>query len=306
VLQALQLGFIGSLSKDQSRRLLVVVQFGIAVMLMVGTLVINQQMDFVLDRNLGYDRENLIYFERAGTLREHHTPFLEALKSIPGVEKASATGFSIGQQNRTAGISWEGKPDDLQVQFWECKGDHQALDVLGFELIAGRMFSPQFQDQHSIIFNETAIRKMGIENPLGKTVQHYSGDKKIIGIVKDFTTESLHDPEEPAMFHLNPEQAHYIMARINGEDITATLSKIERLHQRFNPLIPFNPTFLDQDYQAQYASEMRTARLATVFTIIAILISCLGLFGLTIFNVARKTKEIGIRKVLGGSSVRLA
>ncbi|MEM7297779.1 MAG: FtsX-like permease family protein, partial [Bacteroidota bacterium] len=160
--------------------------------------------------------------------------------------------------------------------------------------------------ENNIIFNETAIRMMGMENPIGKTVEHYTGKKQIIGVVGDFTTESLHNPMEPAMFFYRPERAHYVLVKIeNGRELE-TIQKIESLYEAFNPGYPFEPRFVDQDYQAMYDAEIRTSQLSKIFAGLAIIISCLGLFGLTVFQVQRKVKEIGIKKVLGADSLKLA
>lgn len=284
------------------RRALVVIQFAISIILILSTLIVSEQMGHVLHQSLGYDRHHLVYFERAGALLKNHETFLAELSNTPGVEMASATGFSLGFQNRTAGIRWRGKQEGQNVSFWENNGDQNSLEILKLEITAGRNFSRDFNDENSIIFNEKAIEIMGMENPIGQTVEHYTGEKKIIGVIKDFTTESLHNPAEPAMFFLRPEQSPYIMVRLAPTEEFETLRRIESLYERINPDHPFDPTFLDQDYQAQYASEERLSGLSKLFSILAIIISCLGLFGLVIFNIRRKTKEIGIRKVLGCKS----
>ncbi|MEO9869606.1 ABC transporter permease [Ekhidna sp.] len=291
-----------------SRKILVFVQFSLSIILIVGTLVVSQQMDYALNKNLGYDRDNLLYLLREGRLLQDGNAFTTELESIPGVLLVSESGFSVGpdMQNRTAGISWEGKPEDQQVQFWENNGDAKSIDILGLELIAGRSFSEQLSnEENSIIFTETAIKIMGLEDPIGKIVEHYSGKKEIIGVVKDFTTESIHNPMEPAMFMYRPERAHYVMAKIEkGKELQA-IEKIESLYQKFNPNYPYEPRFVDQDYQAMYDSEMRVSSLSKLFSGLAILISCMGLFGLTIFQVKQKVKEVGIKKVLGCSSWNL-
>lgn len=290
---------LGSGEPMQGRKLLVILQFSISIIMIVGTLIVGEQMKFVLNTNLGYDRHNVIYFERDGTLLQNHQTFLSELDNVTGVKMAAATGFSIGYQNRTAGISWEGKEENLTVSFWENYGDAQSIAVLDIDVSEGRGFDEAFNDENSVVFNETAIRIMGLEDPIGKTVQHYTGEKKIIGVVKDFTTESFHKSDEPAMFFYRPSHAPYIMVRTDGKAQLETLKRMEALYHQHNPNHPFDPTFLDQDYQAKYAAEARLSELSKLFTGLAILISCLGLFGLAVFSVARKTKEIGIRKVLG-------
>lgn len=298
-LKALKQQLSNGSERMQGRKILVIIQFSISIIMIVGTLIVGEQMNYFMNKELGYDRYNVVYFERDGTLLENYEAFLGELDNTLGVEMASVTGFSLGFQNRTAGISWEGKPEKQAVSFWESSGDDKSLGVLNMEVLEGRAFDATFNDENSIIFNETAIRIMGLENPIGQTVRHYSGEKKIIGVVRDFTTESLHTPEEPAMFFYRPSQAPYIMVKMDGKSQVETLSRMEALYHEYNPNHPFGPTFLDQDYQAKYASEARLSKLSSLFAGLAILIASLGLFGLAVFSVARKTKEIGIKKILG-------
>jgi len=309
VISALKSRLSGNQSKGAfGRQALVFVQFTLSIMLIVGTLIVGKQMDYAMNKNLGYDRDNLLYFQKEGALARDSEAFIAALESVPGVKNVSNTNFSVGpeMQNRTQGIVWEGKGEDQQIGFWENKGDAQSIKILDLEIITGRDFSEELNDENSVIFNETAIQIMGLENPIGKTVEHYSGKKEIIGIVSDFTTESLHNPMEPAMFFNQPERSRYIMAKIEKGHELATLKKLEALYQEFNPNFPFEPRFIDQDYQAMYDAEMKVSKLSRVFAGLAILISCLGLFGLTIFQIKRKVKEIGIRKVLGANRLKLA
>ncbi|MEP1033959.1 ABC transporter permease [Ekhidna sp.] len=282
------------------RRALVIVQFSISIVLIVATILIQQQMRYVQTKNLGYDRDNIVYFEREGKLLENHDAFISELQDLSGVEKTAASGFMVGGGNSTGGVSWEGKTEEEQVQFWETKAGYGLIDLLGIELVEGRAFDPSFgTDSTSIIFNETAIAAMGMEDPIGKTIHHYSGDKKIIGVVKDFNLISLHTKVEPALFLFNPEQTHFIMVKIESGKELETIEKMESLYDEFNTNYPFNPRFVDQDYQALYSSEERVASLSGYFAGLAIMISCLGLFGLASFTTERRTKEIGIRKVMG-------
>ncbi len=310
VISALKSKLSGSGSKGSfGRQILVFVQFTLSILLIVGTLIVSKQMDYALNKNLGYDRDNLLYFLREGKLFQDDKAFVSALESIPTILEVSRSGFSVGpdMQNRTAGIDWVGKEEDQQITFWENNGDTKSVAILGLEFTQGRDFNDQLSaEENSIIFNETAIRLMGLEDPIGQTVEHYTGKKEIIGVVKDFTTESLHNPMEPAMFFYKPERAHYIMVKIESGKELETIEKLEALYKEFNPSYPFEPGFVDQDYEAMYHAEMRITKLSRLFAGLAIMISCMGLFGLTIFQVQRKVKEIGIKKVLGAESFKLA
>ena len=297
------------LSGAFGREALVFVQFTLSILLIIGTLIVSKQMDYALNKNLGYDRDNLLYFLREGRLFEDDKAFIAELENIPGVLETSRSAFSVGpeMQNRTAGVNWVGKEEDQQVSFWENNGDANSISILGLEFVAGRNFDDALHaEENSVIFNETAIQLMGMEDPIGQTVEHYTGKKEIIGVVKDFTTESLHNPMEPAMFFYKPELAHYVMVKLESGKELAAIERLESIYKDFNPNYPFEPGFVDQDYEAMYHSEMRVAKLSKLFAALAILISCMGLFGLTVFQVQRKVKEIGIKKVLGAESMKLA
>lgn len=284
------------------RKSLVVLQFALSTILIVSVMILSKQMDFVKNSNLGYDRDNLVYFEREGALLTNGDAFLEEVKNIPGVSNAALSGFMIGGGNATGGVDWEGKDKESRVQFWEMSSGEGLLDLMGMEMVAGRDFSSGFAtDSTAIIFNEAAIKAMGLEDPIGKTITHYTGIKRIIGVVKDFNFASLHSQVEPTLFRFEPEGTHFVMARLEKGNEGNSLGRIEDLYESFNPGFPFKPAFIDQDYQALYASEERVSSLSKYFAVLAIIISCLGLFGLTAFMTERRIKEIGICKVLGSS-----
>jgi putative ABC transport system permease protein len=288
--------------KALGRKALVIIQFSISTILIVGVLVILKQMDFVKNQNLGYDRENIVYFEREGQILSQYEAFIEELRNIPGVDKAAVSGFMVGGMNSTGGISWEGKTPEDQIQFSEFNAGNNMLSLLGIQLLEGRDFSEQFSSNaEGVIFNETAIKAMGLKDPIGKTIEHYTGPRQIIGVVKDFNIRSMHSQIEPALFLYKPSETHFIMAKIKKGTESATLQKIESLYEKFNPEFPFKAQFVDQDYQALYVSEERVAELSKYFAGLAIVISCLGLFGLAAFTTENRMKEISIRKVLGSS-----
>lgn len=282
------------------RKMLVIFQFTLSTILIVSVMVIFRQMELIQTKNLGYNRDNLVYFEREGTLTNGSEAFLAELKNIPGVEQAALSGFMVGGMNSTGGVGWEGKTDNDQIQFWEYNAGLNSIDLLGVEFIEGRDFSADFStDENAVIFNETAIKAMGMEDPIGKSIFHYTGNKTIVGVVKDFTIGSLHSPIEPAVFLYRPESTHFIMVKMDGTNAAGTLQQIERAYTNFNPEFPFKPVFVDQDYQALYAAEQRIAVLSKYSAVLAIIISCLGLFGLTAYTTEKRLKEISIRKVLG-------
>jgi putative ABC transport system permease protein len=291
-----------SIGEVWARKGLVVFQFTLSVMLIVAVLIVYKQIQFIQSTNLGYNKENIIRFYAEGTILNSEESFLAGLKKIPGVVNASNTFHAmIGRNYGTNGISWEGKDPREQVYFEGLGCGYDFIQTMGMQMAAGRGFSKDFgADSNKIIFNEAAIKAMGIKDPVGKFVDQ---NIQIIGVVKDFHFESLHEPVKPLFMSLETQGSSWdkIMVRIAGENQKATIDRIEQYYTSRNPGFPFDFNFLDEAYQKQYLSEMRVSVLSRYFAGLAILISCLGLFGLAAFTAQRRRKEIGIRKVVGAS-----
>jgi predicted permease len=284
------------------RKGLVVFQFGISLVLIVGVLIIYRQIEFVQNKNLGFDKNNLLQFDIQGKMGENREAFFSEIRQIPGVVGASSSSFRLGKGNWTQGIQWEGKAPDADFTFFQVYSDAGALDALGLQMVEGRVFSKQFgTDKTGIIFNESAIKIMGLKDPVGKTVHHYNGDKQIVGVVKDFHFTSLHGTITPLFFLYEPEKATQALVKISAGRERETIEQLKAFYEKFNPGYAFDFTFMDQNYQALYESEQRMSLLSRYFAGLAILISCLGLFGLTTYTAEQRRKEIGIRKVLGAS-----
>ncbi len=285
------------------RKGLVVFQFGISLVLIVAVMLIYKQVDFVQNKHLGFNKENIVSFQLQGKANENRAAFFSEMGKIPGVVSAAGSGFRIGKGGWTQGIEWEGKAPGADFTFHEVRAGDGAIETLGIPLAAGRSFSKQFgTDSSSIIFNEAAIKIMGLKDPVGKTVRHYSGEKQIVGVVKDFHFNSLHEAIKPLFFLYKPEETTHALVKIEAGKERETLADLQDFYQKFNPGFPFEFTFLDQDYQALYESERRVSALSRYFAGLAVLISCLGLFGLATFAAEQRTKEIGIRKVLGATT----
>ena len=284
------------------RQGLVIFQFCISLVLILGVTIIYRQIEFVQNKNLGFDKENVLSFDLAGKANENREAFFAEMQQIPGVASASVAGFSLGKGGWTQGIDWDGKPPGSDFTFHEVRVGAGALETLGVPLAEGRSFSKNFgTDKTGIIFNEAAIKLMGIQNPIGKTVRHYSGEKQIVGVAKDFHFNSLHEAIKPLFFLYEPAQATQALVKITPGSERETLARLSAFYEKFNPGFAFEYTFMDQDYQALYESERRVSVLSRFFAGLAILISCLGLLGLAVFTAEQRTKEIGIRKVLGAS-----
>jgi predicted permease len=294
-----------SVSEMLARQGLVVFQFMVSLVLIIAVLVVYKQMRYVQSKNLGYNKDNIVQFDKSGTISENPEAFLAELKKVPGVVNASAIQQAIMQKGNgasTYGIEWPGKtPKDL-IDFAVRAVDYDLIETLGIKVKEGRTFDRSFgADSVSLIFNEDAIRVMGLKNPVGTRIKMWGQDMNIIGVVKDFHISSLHEPISPMVFIYRPSNTSMIMAKMAAGKERETLAGIEDLYRKFNPGYVFDYKFLDDQYQEQYVSEQRVAVLSRYFASLAILISCLGLFGLAAFNAEMRTKEIGIRKVLGAS-----
>ncbi len=285
------------------RKGLVVFQFTISVILIVAVVVVYKQITFIQTKNLGYNKDNILHFEIEGKVKEKQETFLSEIKRLPGIVNASSMAHSMVEGgNTTGGIRWEGKsPDDL-IPFEFINVNYDMIETLGIEMAAGRAFSSNFiSDSTKIIFNEAAIDLMGLSDPIGKVVNLWGKDRQIIGVAKNFHFASLHETVKPLLFRLAPEKSTRIIAKIEAGKEKETISALQKFYHQYNAGFPFDYQFLDDDYQRLYASEQRVSTLSKYFAGMAILISCLGLFGLAAFTAERRLKEIGIRKILGST-----
>ncbi|MCE7058080.1 ABC transporter permease [Algoriphagus sp. AGSA1] len=298
----------GSKGEIWARKGLVIFQFALSLILIVSVVVVYKQIEFVQSQNLGYDKENILYFDMEGKVEENLETFISEMQRIDGIVDASSIGQSVvgGSQNTFVINEWEGKDPDVQIPFETRPVNYGMIELLGLEMSEGRAFSREFGAEDSkIIFNETAIEVMGLENPIGKTISIQGTQLEIIGVTKDFHFASLHEKIDPLFFVLRPTWTHKIMARIEAGREQETIGKLKDFYQIYNPGFSFDFKFLDQEYQAQYIAEQRVSVLSRYFAGIAILISCLGLFGLAAYTAERRVKEIGIRKVLGSSEWKI-
>ena len=286
-----------------ARKGLVVFQFTLSIILIVAVMVVYEQIEFVQNKNLGYTKDHIIYFEKEGRVTSGGETFVSAVKQIPGVVNAAFTDYKIGNGGWTYGISWEGN-EDYNIQYHELSVGYDAIDILGIEMLEGRTFSRDFpSDSTGIIFNEAAIHAMELKDPIGKAVQHYAGQRKIVGVIKNFHFESLYNEVKPLFFKFDPSNTSSVMIKLEAGKEKETIAKLQSFYKQYNSGFSFDYKFMDEDYQALYSSEQRVAILSKYFAALAILISCLGLFGLAAFTAERRMKEIGIRKVLGSSNV---
>jgi ABC-type antimicrobial peptide transport system permease subunit len=288
------------------RKGLVVFQFSITITLIISVLVIYRQISMIQSINLGFSKDNIIRIRSEGKLLSSEKEFISELKKMPGVVSASHTTHDmVGRNFGGDMIEWPGREPNQQYYFEGMNVGYDFVETMGMEMAQGRSFSRNFgSDSTSLLFNETAVRTMGLKNPIGQTVKWFGQKMQIVGVVKDFHFESLHQPVAPVYLALEGSGNIWdkIVVKIQGTDQKETISRIENLYEKFNPGFPFEFNFLDEAYQKQYDGERRVSILSGYFAGMAIIISCLGLFGLAAFTAQRRQKEIGIRKIIGATT----
>ncbi len=299
---------------------LTVFQFALAMLLVVVALVVSRQTSYVQNTHLGYDRENLLYVRIEGELRKqnNYTLFKERVSAMPGVtlvdrssEAPHIMGFVVDEHDgfaETAGgedaINWEGKEKGTSMGFKPTSVGFDFVRLMKLKIAAGRDFSRAIATDSADAFlvNEEAVRQMGLKNPLGKWVSAWQKKGQIVGVLKDYHTHSLHEPIKPLIVDVKEyENFGVILVRTQPGKTKEALASLEKVYRQFNLDYPFDYQFIDQEYEKLYRSEQVMTKLADGFAGLAIVISCLGLLGLVTFSAEQRTREIGIRKVLGAS-----
>ncbi|MEM9327748.1 MAG: FtsX-like permease family protein, partial [Bacteroidota bacterium] len=299
-----------SLSELLVRKGLVIFQFVVSMIFIAGVMVVTRQMEFIQNKNLGYSRSHVISFPWKGNVANRSDDrksdqsfftFLSNLRNIPGVVAVSnMSGNILNEIYGQTDVSWRGEDADKAFLFQSPVVGYDFMKTLEIEVIAGRAFSRERQDDYSkIILNEAAVKKMGLEDPVGETIG-MNGTSEIVGVVKDFNYGSLHDKIEPLIFRFDPRGRNVILKIVQGSERVA-IEQIKNTYEEFLPGYVFEYAFMDDEYQALYESENRIAHLSRYSSGMAIIISCLGLLGLVHFTVQARLREIGIRKVLGSN-----
>ena len=286
------------------RNTMVVVQFTVSITLLVGTTVIYNQLQFIRTRNLGFDKENLIYTSMTGELWNKYQTFRSSLEQNSLTNNfAFVSDIPTNISNATIGVEWPGKSPDAQPLFSNTAIDEHFIDVFHLTMLNGRGFSKEFRaDTANLILNEKAVATMGMDvaTAVGKTITFWDKKGIIVGVVKDFNFKPVQKPIEPLILRLNT-WGGVAVVRAKAGQTEATIKALEKIVKELNPEYPFSYNFVDQEIDNQYKAEQRLGSLFTVFAVLAIFISCLGLYGLSAFLAERRTKEIGVRKVLGAS-----
>ena len=293
-----------SMGEVWARKGLVIFQFTVTIILIVGVIVIQRQTHYVYNKNLGYNRDNVIFFNQHGSINERKDAFLTEIRRIPGVVNTGTTSHTLTSQvSNTMGLDWRDNNPEEQLLFENFRVDETFQETMDMELVAGRWFSKEFSnDTTKILFNEAGIKQLGftIEEAIGENIRLWDEhDLEIIGVVKDFHFQSLHTEVDPAFFWMRDTRR--VAVRLEAGKEAETMEKIGEVYRAFAPGFIFDPEFLDKNYERLYNSEKRIGTLSSYFAGFAVVISCLGLFGLAAFTAEKRIKEIGIRKVLGAS-----
>ncbi|GAB4022604.1 ABC transporter permease [Spirosoma koreense] len=287
------------------RKVLVVVQFTVSITLIIGTVIVFQQIEFAKNRPVGYSRNNLVSFPiRTNELITHFATFREELLNTGAVEEVSATDSPITDTGVTnGGFDWKGKVPNMADEFVTLRVTHGFGKMVDWKIKEGRDFSKEFAtDSAGFILNEAAVAYMGLKNPVGEVIKWGDVPFKVIGVVKNLVTQSPYEPVKQMIFCINYNRISTITFKINPlKSAPEALAKVEAVYKKYDPDNPFDFRFTDQEYARKFSEEERIGKLASFFAGLAIFISCLGLFGLASFVMEQRTKEIGIRKVMGAS-----
>ncbi|RFS16561.1 ABC transporter permease [Emticicia sp. C21] len=287
------------------RKVLVVTQFTVSITLIIGTIIVFRQIQYAKNRPIGYDRSSMITIGmNTPELYGKYSVLRDELKRTGAVvEMATSSSPTTKLGSRLIGFDWPGKNPGFKEQFGVIAVTHDFGKTVGWQFTNGRDFSRDFStDSSGIVLNETAVRYMGLKDPVGKTIKWNGNPYQVIGIIKDMVMDSPFDPVYQTVFILNYNWSSVISIKLNPELSTnESLAKVEEVFKKLNPASPFDYKFTDQQYAIKFSTEDRIGKLATFFAVLAILISCLGLFGLASFVAEQRIKEIGIRKVLGAT-----
>jgi ABC-type antimicrobial peptide transport system permease subunit len=292
------------------RKVLVVIQFTVSITLVIGTIIVYEQIQFSKSRPIGYDREGLVMIQmKTPDFYNKYDVLSTELKNTGAVdEMAEASSPMMYVGSNSGGFSWEGKDPNLQqTDFGNIWITPEYGKTVSFKIKDGRDFSREHAtDSSAIIINESAVKFIGVKDAVGMEITYGKERYHVIGVIQDMMVESPYNPIRPTIYFLNYENVEWILLKLNPEKNTSeSLAAIEAVFKRNIPAVPFDYKFADESYEKKFAAEERVGKLAYVFASLAILISCLGLFGLASFVAEQRTKEIGIRKVMGASVANL-
>jgi len=286
------------------RRIMVVVQFSLSIALIIGTGVVYSQLKFIKGQNLGFEKDRLIYIPLRGMDKSLYRKFKSELERSTETYRVSAALHRPSAiYSNTSGADWDGKDPELEVSTYMTWVDYDYFATSGMEFVEGRGFSTEYptDEESAYVVNEETVKMMGLERAVGKRFALGDGEGIIIGVVKNFHFDSLKRAVEPLAVMLRPENISHILIRLPAGDVPAALAHIEKIWKQEIPDYPFEFRFLNEDFDLLYRSEERMGEILKYFASLAVFIACLGLLGLASFAAEQRTKEIGIRKVLGAT-----
>jgi putative ABC transport system permease protein len=291
------------------RKTLVVGQFVLSIALGIGTIVIYRQMNFVQHKNLGFDQSQLLYLQMKGDARFKSAIFKHEIAQLPGVLSVSATTSNLVDVSNSTNIEWQGQIPNDEFLITQMNIDADFVPTTGMQVVSGRNVSAEIagdtlEKMGRYLLNETAVRRMGYtnESALGKKIKFWGLEGKVVGVLRDFHFRPLSKTIEPFVFRFRPRDPYFtLLIKTQAGQTANAIAAVEQVYTKLDPNNPIKYGFVDQDLDAQYRAEHLTGSIVLDFSILAILISCLGLFGLVTFSAETRRKEIGIRKVLGAS-----
>lgn len=285
------------------RKVLVTLQFGFSILLIIGTIVIYQQIQLVKARDLGYDQEGLMSVSYTNEVQKNYRAIKAELLNTGVVEAVTKSNSQITDINSNNFLGWPGKPEDLRVIFTTIATEYDYTKTMGIKLIEGRDFSEEFKsDTASILINKAALALMNLKDPIGTELDLWGGKRKLIGIMDDVLMGSPYQPVKPLFAILDPEWIDAVSIRLKRtNDIQASVEAVKKVFEKYAPAYPFEYRFADVEFQKKFTNINLQSTLASLFASLTIIITGLGLFGLASFTAEQRTKEIGIRKVLGAT-----
>lgn len=287
------------------RNLLVILQFAVSITLITCTFLVHKQLHFLEERRLGFEKEHVLCLQSSGALTKQYDSFKAELAKNPNILGSTLASGTPAATGSVGGVDWEGEKPDDNILWYNFCVDYDFMETLELEMLEGRFFSREFStDVTNYVLNEAAAKTLGWKEPIGKMFSVWRREGKVIGIVKDFHFSSLHNKILPLILRIEPEHRSLydvVMIRLNPGDIHGTISYIEKTYKQFDPQFPFVYSFLDEQIDKFYRTEYKLLQIFNYFSFLAIFIACLGVFGMLSYTIENRTKEIGIRKVLGAN-----
>jgi putative ABC transport system permease protein len=305
--QVLKGAVVGGKRTISLRRALVIGQFVISATLLVGMLAVREQMVFIQNKDLGFDKKDVIEFTMIRKIRSNYGTIKNELLAIPGIQAVTASSESISvNESWTDEFDWAGKDPNSKPIFYQMAVDHDFVKFNQIQVVAGRDFSPDaISDSTAVMINEEAFKQMGIKEVINQRVKLHGVNYTIVGVAKNFHFTSVHKKIEPLIFFIDPTSLFQIAIKLSPDRQEEQIKAAEKVFKKFTPERPFDYVFLDAQIAKNYKTEKRVEKIFKYFAGLAVFISCLGLLGIVLFVSEQRAKEIAVRKVLGAPVFKL-